>query len=200
MENRRKPFSDQWYNELVHDFASVFSALNLCSLDTPFCSETTAFLTEWSTRISHEYGFDFCKFWSDVRNCIDFPATYYRANVIALSDVDSSSTILSELVRAFKNRAPSLGEQFERVVKQNKRVAEAAVEFLHMEYLYLDGGACYQDRELENETFRVAMFETGNDRLYTAAFNVIRSYAASMARTKLAADVEAAIGGETNAD
>ena len=44
------------------------------------------------------------------------------------------------------------------------------------------------------------MFESHNDALYLATFNAIRSYAASMARTKLAADVKAALGGENNAD
>lgn len=108
--------------------------------------------------------------------------------------------ILIELVRAFKNRAPSLGEKFERVVKANDSVAFAAIEFLIAEYLYLDRSITHVEREVKNESFRIAMFNAHAEALYIAALNIIRSYAASMARAILAADVEAAIGGENNAD
>lgn len=108
--------------------------------------------------------------------------------------------ILIELVRAFKNRAPTLGEKFERVVKTNDFVATAAIDFLIAEYLYLDRSASHRYRESMNEAFRLKMFEAHAEALYIAAFNVIRSYAASMARDVLAADVDAAIGGENNAD
>lgn len=108
--------------------------------------------------------------------------------------------ILTELVRAFKNRAPSLGERFERVVKANDSVATTTIEFLIAEYLYLDRSITHVEREVKNESFRNAMFNAHAEVLYIAALNVIRSYAASMARAVLAADVDAAIGGSSNAD
>jgi hypothetical protein len=108
--------------------------------------------------------------------------------------------ILIELVRAFKNRSPSLGERFERVVKTNDSVATKTIEFLIAEYLYLDRSASCVTREAKNEAFRLAMFDAHAEPLYIAALNVIRSYATSMARAVLAADVGSAIGGENNAD
>lgn len=108
--------------------------------------------------------------------------------------------ILSELVRAFKNRAPSLGEKFERVVKTNDPVAFAAIEFLIAEYLYLDRSITHVEREVKNESFRIAMFNAHAETLYIAALNVIRSYASAMARTALATAVETAIGSGNNAN
>ena len=108
--------------------------------------------------------------------------------------------LLSELVCAFKNRAPSLGEKFELLVETNNFVAKAAVAFLIAEFLCLDRSASYRYRESMNEAFRLAMFNAHAEPLYIAALNVIRSYAASMARAVLAADVDAAIGGLNNAD
>lgn len=110
------------------------------------------------------------------------------------------ATLLSELVCAFKNRAPSLGEKFELLVETDKFVAKAAVTFLIAEFLYLDRSASHRFRESMNEVFRLKMFEAHAEPLYIATLNVIRSYAASMARAVLAADVDAAIGGENNAD
>lgn len=121
------------------------------------------------------------------RNGNDLPAPEY-------------ATLLSELVCAFKNRAPVLGEKFERVIEMNKSVAKTAVVFLIAEYLYLDCAASYRYRESANEAFRLAMFEAHAEPLYIAAFNTIRSYAVSMARSVLAADVAAAIGGGDNAN
>lgn len=111
-----------------------------------------------------------------------------------------SPRILRELVRAFKNRAPSIGEKFEQVAKTNASVATTTVEFLIAEYLYLDRSITHVEREVKNESFRNAMFDAHAEPLYIAALNVIRSYAASMARAVLAADVAATIGGENNAD
>ena len=108
--------------------------------------------------------------------------------------------VLSELVRAFKNRAPSLGEKFERVVKTNASVATATIEFLIAEYLYLDRSITHVEREVKNESFRIAMFNAHAEALYIAALNVIRSYASAMARVALAADVEMTKGGYTNAN
>lgn len=108
--------------------------------------------------------------------------------------------ILLELVRAFKNRAPSLGEKFEQIVKFNTVVAVMAIDFLLAEYLYLDRSISHVEREVKNEAFRLAMFNAHAEPIYIAALNVIRSYAASMARAVLAADVDAAVGGENNAD
>lgn len=111
-----------------------------------------------------------------------------------------NGVLLSELVCAFKNRAPSLGGKFELLAATNKFVAKAADAFLIAEFLYLDRSASHRYRESMNEAFRLAMFEAHAEPLYIAALNVIRSYAASMARAVLAADVDAAIGGENNAD
>lgn len=196
-------FTNDDYNALVHDYANVNSALMECSNASPFVAEMIAFTTSFVGCFAHKNGFDLGEFFNNVDECqVARGAKRYSCKAAVQSnDEDSLQPILNELIRAFKNRAPGLGERFERVVEKNERVACAAVAFLITEYLYLDRSATYHEREQRNETFRLAMFETGNDCLYTAAFNVIRSYAASMARTKLAAAVEAAMGGgESYAD
>ena len=202
MKNSHNKIANDDYNALVHDYANVKSALDGGNLDSPFYSETLAFITGFAGCLADENGFDLEDFFNDVDDCrVTRGASSYSSKpAIQASDVNDFLPLLNELVRAFKNRAPSLGEQFERVVRQNKRVANSAVVFLIMEYGYLNREASAQQRELKNEKFRITMFETGNDRLYSAALNVIRSYAASMARAVLAADVDAAIGGENNAD
>lgn len=190
------------YNALVHDYANVKSVLDGGNLESSFVIETNAFIQCFAIHFADENGFNLEEFFDDVDDCrVTRGVHRYSSKAdVQPNDEDSLQPNLNELVRAFKNRAPALGEQFERVVRQNRRVAEAAVKFLIEEHFYLDCAATHQQRELKNEAFRIAMFETGNDRLYTAAFNVIRSYAASIARTKLAADVEAAIRGENYAD
>lgn len=190
------------YNALVHDYALVDAALDKSSLETPFCSETLAFISSFVGCFAHKNGFDLEAFFRDVDDCqATRGANSYSYNAdVQTTDEDSLQPILTELIRAFKNRAPGLGERFERVVEQNERVACAAVAYLVTEYLYLDRSATYHERERRNETFRLAMFDSHNEALYIAAYNTIRSFAASMARAKLAADVKAAIGGENNAD
>ena len=200
MEKHNK-ISNECYNALVHNYAFVDSALDKCSVEVAFYDDAKLFLFDLSARRAREYGFDSDRFWDDVKSCKFYPELIYHPKAAAQSnDNDSFQSILTELIRAFKNRAPGLGVRFERVVEKDERVACAAVGFLITEYLYLDRSATYHEREQRNETFRLAMFETGNDCLYTAAINVIRSYAASMARAVLAADVNAAIGGENDAD
>lgn len=201
MRNSHNKIVNECYNVLVHNFALIKSALDKCSVEVAFYDDAAIFLYGLSMRMAREYGFDFDRFWDDVKSCKFFQELIYHTKAVGQPcEGDRLSPNLAELVRAFKNRAPQLGEQFERVVRQNKRVADAAVAFLIEEYFYLDRAATYQQRELKNEAFRIAMFETGNDCLYAAAINVIRSYAASMARAVLAADVDAAIGGSSNAD
>lgn len=200
MEKHNK-ISNERYNALVHNFALVKAALDKCSVEVAFYDDAAIFLYELSTRRARENGFDFDRFWDDVKSCKFFPEQIYHQEVDGQSCFgDRFSPVLAELVRAFKNRAPSLGEKFERVVKTNDSVASTAVGFLIAEYLYLDRSITHVEREIKNEAFRLAMFNAHAEPLYIAALNVIRSYAASMARDVLAADVEAAIGGENNAD
>lgn len=202
MKNNHNKISNECYNALVHDYALVDAALDKSSVETPFYSETLAFITSFVGCFAHENSFDLEAFFRDVSDCrATRGANSYSYKADAQpNDEDSFQPILTELIRAFKNRAPGLGERFERVVEQNERVACAAVAYLIAEYLYLDRSASYHERERRNETFRIAMFESHNEALYIAAYNTIRSFAASMARTNLAADVDAAIGGPENAD
>lgn len=201
MEKHNK-ITNECYNALVYDYARVSSALLECSSEPPFAAETLAFITSFVGSFARENGFDLDEFFNNVDECQVARGSkrYSIRGPEQMEEEDSLQPILNELIRAFKNRAPGLGERFERVVERNERVACAAVAYLITEYLYLDRSASYHERERRNEAFRLAMFETHNETLYTAAFNAIRSYAASMARTKLAADVDAAIGGENNAD
>lgn len=202
MRNNNNKISNECYNALVHDYALVDSALDKCSLETPFYSETLAFTTSFAGCFAHKNGFDLDAFFKDVTDCrATRGANSYSCKAdVQSTDGDSLQPILTELIRAFKNRTPGLGERFERVVEQNERVACAAVAYLVTEYLYLDRSASYHERERRNEAFRLAMFEAHAEPLYIAAFNTIRSYAASMARAVLAADVKAAIGGGDNAN
>lgn len=199
---KENEFTNDDYNALVHDYARVKSELDGGNLESSFVIETNAFIQCFAINFADGNDFDLEDFFNDVDDCrVTRGANHYSyKSDVQPNDEDRLQPILNELIRAFKNRAPGLGERFERVVEKNERVAYAAAVFLITEYLYLDRSATYHEREQRNETFRLAMFETGNDCLYTAAFNVIRSYAASMARTKLAADVEAAMGGENYAD
>lgn len=199
---KENEFTNDDYNALVHDYANIKAALYRGDLESSFVIETTAFIAGFARHAARKNGFDIEDFFNDADDCQVTRGVHsysYKA-AVQTDDKDSFQSILNDLIRAFKNRAPSLGERFKRVVEQNERVACASVAFLVTEYLYLDRSASYHEREQRNEAFRLAMFESHNDALYLATFNAIRSYAASMARTKLAADVKAALGGENNAD
>ena len=188
------------YNALVRAFARVNNALR---------SDPSVDVFNWPVQVAvyslidmlgETENFSVEAFLNDVRTFNRDSASTFIPCRRGEEREPEASPILIELVRAFKNRAPSLGEKFERVVKTNGSVATAAVDFLVAEYLYLDRSITHIEREVKNESFRLAMFEAHAEPLYIAALNVIRSYAASMARAVLAADVDAAIGGTDNAD
>ena len=189
------------YNALVH----VFSRANEALSSEPDV-EDFSIPVQWEMylkikALGEKDGFSLVPFLNDAyafSHGFTGPFCPCRPGEVRLAP--ESPPILIELVRAFKNRAPTLGEKFDRVVKTNDSVATTTIEFLIAEYLYLDRSITHVEREIKNESFRIAMFNAHADALYIAAFNVIRSYAASMARAVLAADVNAAIGGENNAD
>lgn len=189
------------YNALVRAFARATKALTSEPSVEDF---TLPIQTEMYSRIDalgEKENFNVEAFLDDVRALNHgFTGTFSSCRRGEVRHAATLLPILLELVRAFKNRAPSLGENFERVVKTNATVATTAAEFLIAEYLYLDRSASCATREAKNEAFRLAMFDAHAEPLYIAALNVIRSYATSMARAVLAADVDAAIGGPSNAD
>lgn len=189
------------YNALVRVFARTREALRSESDIEIFTDPVRAAMFSQLGKISSIENFNVEIFFDDVR-AFSLGAGTAFAPCRNENDPPApvNAALLSELVCAFKNRAPSLGEKFELLVETNKSVAKTAVGFLIVEYLYLDRAASYRYRESANEAFRLAMFEAHAEPLYIAAFSTIRSYAASMARAVLAADVKAAIGCETNAD
>lgn len=189
------------YNALVRALSRASKALS----SEPSVKDFTSFL-QWGmflevSALGEKENFNIGSFLDDVCAFSQNSASTFvpRRRDEGSSELETPR-VLAELIRAFKNRAPSLGEKFERVVKTNASVATATIEFLIAEYLYLDRSITHVEREVKNESFRIAMFNAHAEPLYIAALNVIRSYAASMARTVLAADVDAAIGGGNNAD
>ena len=148
-------FANDDYNALVHDYARISAALGKCSLELPFYSETLTFLLSFAGCAARENGFDSDKFFNDVDDCrATLGINNYSYKVaVQPNDEDSLQSILKNLIRAFKNRAPALGERFERVVEKNERVASAAIAFLVTEYLYLDRSASYHEREQRTRIF-----------------------------------------------
>lgn len=202
MDNTHKQNIDpRRYNALVRAFARVNNALK---------SEPSVDNFNWPVQVAAYSQIDALgeteifsvePFLDDVRAFnLGSASTFVPRRRDELQRAPETPQILIELVRAFKNRAPSLGEKFERVVKTNAPVAFAAIEFLIAEYLYLDRSFTHVEREVKNESFRVAMFDARAETLYIAALNVIRSYASAMARSALAVDVETAIGDGDNAN
>lgn len=189
------------YNALVRVFARAKEALQSESDVENFTIPVRIEMYSQLGKFSTIENFNVETFLDDVRAfSLGSGSTFTPCRNGSDSPASVRAMLLSELVRAFKNRAPTLGEKFEFLVATNKFVANAAVAFLIAEFLYLDRSASYRYRESMNEAFRLAMFEAYAEPLYIAALNVIRSYAASMARAVLAADVDAAIGGPSNAD
>jgi hypothetical protein len=189
------------YNALIRAFARTCKALTSEPSVEDFTLPIQTGMYSRIDALGEKENFSVEPFLDDVRAFNHgFTKTFNPCQRGAIRNASISSSILIELVRAFKNRAPSLGEKFERVVKTNDFVAKTTIEFLIAEYLYLDRSITHVEREIKNESFRIAMFNARAEVLYIAAFNVIRSYAASMSRAVLAADVNAGIGGENNAD
>ncbi len=189
------------YNALVRVFARTKEALLSESDVENFTNPVRIEMYSQLGKFSSIENFNVEMFLDDVRAfSLGAESAFTPCRNVSDPPAPVNGMLLSELVRAFKNRAPSLGEKFELLVETNQLVARAAVAFLIAEFLYLDRASSYRARESANEYFRLKMFETHAEPLYIAAVNVIRSYAASMARAVLAADVDAAIGGENNAD
>jgi hypothetical protein len=198
MENR---INNDRYNALVRVFARAKEALRSESDVENFTTPVRIEMYSQLGKFSSMENFNAETFLDDVRAfSLGSGSTFAPRRKGDAPPAPVCAELLSELVCAFKNRAPVLGEKFELLVETNKLVAKMAVVFLIAEYLYLDRAASYRYRESANEAFRLAMFEAHAEPLYIAAFNTIRSYAASMARAVLAADVAAAIGGGDNAN
>lgn len=202
MDNTHKQDVDVYrYNALVRAFARAREALQSENDVGDFTNPVRIELFSQLGKISSIENFNVETFLDDVRAFnLGSDSTFAPCRKVNASHVPESSALLLEIVCAFKNRAPSLGEKFELVVKANKFVANAAVAFLIAEFLYLDRSASYRYRESANEAFRLAMFEARAETLYIAALNVVRSYASAMARVVLGADVETAFGGGDNAN
>lgn len=189
------------YNALVRVFARAREALQSECGVGDFTNPVQIEMYSQVGKISSIENFNVETFLDDVRAFeLGSDSTFAPCRKGNTLSVPVNSMLLLELVCAFKNRAPSLGEKFGLLVETNKSVAKAAVAFLIAEFLYLDRSASYRYRESMNEAFRLTMFKAHAEPIYIAALNVIRSYAASMARAVLVADVDAAIGGENNAD
>lgn len=202
MDNTHKQNIDpRRYNALVRAFARVNNALK---------SEPSVDNFNWPVQVAaysqidalgETENFSVESFLDDVRAFnLGSASTFAPRRRDERQREPETPRILIELVRAFKNRAPSLGEKFERVVKTNDSIATASIDFLIAEYLYLNRSITHVEREIKNESFRVAMFNAHAETHYIAALNVIRSYASAMARSALAADVETAIGDGDNAN
>lgn len=189
------------YNALVRAFSRAYKAL----LSEPCVEDfTTSVQVEMYSKIDalgEKENFSVEAFLDDVRAFNGgFAETFRPCQRGEFRHATIPPPILLELVRVFKNRAPTLGKKIEWIIKTNASVATAAVDFLIAEYLYLDRSASLITREIKNEAFRRAMFDARAEALYIAALNIIRSYASSMAHNALAADVKTVIGGSVSAN
>lgn len=112
-------------------------------------------------------------------------------------DVDR---VVNDFCRALENRAPQLGAAFRVFLCLRRELQLALAEYIFVEYDYLSRKKSAFDRESANEVFRIALVGTGGASFYLAVRNCVHSMASAMARDALAADVDAAIGGDNNAN
>lgn len=108
--------------------------------------------------------------------------------------------VVNDFCRILENRAPQLGAAFRSFLYPRRELQFALAQYISVEFDYLNRKASAFDRESANEVFRIAMIASGGGTYYLIVRGCVHSMASAMARDVLAADVEAAIGGEDNAD
>ena len=123
--------------------------------------------------------------------------TNYVSGTDDTIDVDR---VINDFCRVLENRAPQLGVAFRNFLCSRRELQFALAQYFFVEFDYLNRKASAFDRESANEVFRIALIGTGGASFYLAVRNCVHSMATAMAREALAADVDAAIGGENNAD
>ena len=123
--------------------------------------------------------------------------TNYVSKTDGTIDVDR---VVNDFCRVLENRAPQLGATFRGFLCLRRELHIALVQYISAEFDYLNRESTTFEREAANEVFRIALIGTGGASFYLAVRNCVHSMASAMARDVLAADVNAAIGGENNAD
>ena len=106
----------------------------------------------------------------------------------------------NDFCRVHENRAPQLGSSFRGFLCLRRELQFALAQYISTEFDYLNRKTSTFERESANEVFRFALIGTGGASYYLAVRNCVHSMASAMARDALAADINAAIGGENNAD
>lgn len=120
-----------------------------------------------------------------------------------VSETDGTINVdrtVNDFCRALENRAPQLGAAFRGFLCLRRELQIALAQYISAEFDYLNRKATAFDREAANEVFRIALIGTGGASYYLAVRNCVHSMASAMARDALAADVDAAIGGDDNAN
>mgnify|MGYP007111673740 CR=1 FL=1 len=123
--------------------------------------------------------------------------TNYVSETDGTIDVDR---VVNDFCRVLENRAPQLGTAFRGFLCLRRELQVALAQYISVEFDYLNRESTTFEREAANEVFRIALIGTGGASFYLAVRNCVHSMASAMARDVLAADVNAAIGGENNAD
>ena len=123
--------------------------------------------------------------------------TNYASETDGTIDVDR---VVNDFCRVLENRAPQLGATFRGFLCLRRELQIALAQYISVEFDYLNRESTTFEREAANEVFRITLIGTGGASFYLAVRNCVHSMAAAMARDALGADVEAAIGGENNAD
>lgn len=123
--------------------------------------------------------------------------TKYVSQTNGTIDVDC---VVNDFCRVLENRAPQLGASFRGFLCLRRELQIALAQYVVAEFDYLNRESTTIEREAANEVFRIALIGTGGASYYLAVRNCVHSMASAMARDALAADVDAAIGGENNAD
>lgn len=108
--------------------------------------------------------------------------------------------VVNDFCRVLENRAPQLGAAFRGFLCLRRELQVALAQYISVEFDYLNRESTTFEREVANEVFRIALIGIGGASFYLAVRNCVHSMASAMARDVLAADVNAAIGGENNAD
>lgn len=112
-------------------------------------------------------------------------------------DVDR---VVDVFCRVLENRAPQLGAAFRVFLCSRRELQFVLTQYISVEFNYLNRETTMFERETVNEDFRIALTSSGGASFYLAARNCVHSMASAMAREALAADVDAAIGGSSDAD
>lgn len=123
--------------------------------------------------------------------------TKYVSRTNGTIDVDC---VVGDFCRILENRAPQLGAAFRSFLCSRRELQLALAQYVSAEFDYLNRESTTFEREAANEVFRIALIGTGGASYYLAVRNCVHSMASAMARDVLAADVDAAIGGSSNAD